>query len=368
MTLLFVSNTEALKNTKHTHTQRYWSCLLGIATVATTTAVLYLRDRTSGVLLGDQNIITRDVVKEKSKGWQEEKARRESRMEKMRKRDLIEAKRQQRIMRSSAMSNMQNEKLYDRKLNLILRLRGEKEKLETCRRDDLVRALVKILGRNDQDVLVLPLRRSNWYWTSSVSSKMKFTTDSNGIVTADIAICLTLTKDQDAKDVLRNFSSISTLSNMFENFSIVTEGIVNVSDGVGRVRLGARSGLVIERALYGTIAGCSSVVKRSNDDDDDDKECMNVTIALQFQVRDSSLELPGNMSKSEFLGFADPRKHRVSRKRRRRRNAPSGEPLRLVVDYTYEKKRYRYVCPETFPLVLPNRAATCLGDVDVVVV
>ena len=65
----------------------YWSCLLGIATVATTTAMLYLRDRTSGVVLGDQNIITRDVVKEKSKGWQEEKARRESRMEKMRKRD-----------------------------------------------------------------------------------------------------------------------------------------------------------------------------------------------------------------------------------------------------------------------------------------
>lgn len=133
------------------------------------------------------------------------------------------------------MSNMQNERLYDRKLNLILRLRGEKEKLETCRREDLVRALVKMLGRNDQDVLVLPLRRSNWYWTSSVSSKMKFTADSNGIVTADIAICLTLTKDQDAKDVLRNFSSTSTLSNMFENFSIVTEGIVNVSDGVGRV-------------------------------------------------------------------------------------------------------------------------------------
>lgn len=123
---------------------------------------------------------------------------------------------------------------------------------------------------------------------------------------------------------------------------------------------------MIERALYGTIAGCSSAVK-SKEEEDDDEECMNVTIALQFQVRDSSLELPGNMSKSEFLGFADPRKHRVSRKLRRR-NAPSGEPLRLVVDYTYEKKRYRYVCPETFPLVLPNRAATCLGDVDVVVV
>ena len=78
---------------------------------------------------------------------------------------------------------------------------------------------------------------------------------------------------------------------MFENFSIVTEGIVNVSDGVGRVRLGARSGLVIERALYGTIAGCSSAVK-SKEEEDDDEECMNVTIALQFQVRDSSLELP----------------------------------------------------------------------------
>ena len=322
-------------------------------------------------------MVTRDVVKEKSKGWREEKARRVSRMEKLRKRDLVEAKRQQRIMQSSAMSNMQNERLYDRKLNLILRLRGTKERLETCRREDLVRALVKVLGRNDQDVLVLPLRRSNWYWTSSVSSKLKFVDNTNGnkIETADIAICLTLNADQDAKDVLRKFSnSTSALSKLFENFSIVSEGAVNVSDGIGRVRLGARSGLVIERALYGTIAGCSSVVakRRDDDDDDEDEECMNVTIALQFQVKDSSLELPGNMSKSEFLGFADPRlKSRVSRRSRRRRGDvqnDDGEPLRLVVDYTYEKKRYRYACPETFPLVLPNRAATCLGDASVVIV
>jgi len=55
----------------HTHTNpkhqpgtkpTYWSCLFGFATVATTTAILYIRDRGSSVVLGDQNIITKNTV------------------------------------------------------------------------------------------------------------------------------------------------------------------------------------------------------------------------------------------------------------------------------------------------------------------
>jgi len=285
---------------------------------------------------------------------------------------MIEAKRQQRIMRSSAMSNMRKEKMFEKKLNFILRIRGKKEELETrVGRDALVRAVVKTLGgRNDQDVVALPLRHSNWYWSSSVSSKIKFSTSNtssnnkfNNHEIADIAICLSLSSQQNAKDVLRNVRSKLPHTKLFStsiSCDIVSEGHVKVSEGMGRIRLGARSGLVIECALYGTIAGCSGAVNRKRrEDDEEEQECLDVTIALQFQVRDSRLELPGNISKSDFLGFANPRKRQAFKRRRKQTNE---NPLRLVIEYTFEKKRYRYVCPETFPLVLPNITATCMGD------
>mmetsp|Transcript_7271 Transcript_7271/g.30920 ORF Transcript_7271/g.30920 Transcript_7271/m.30920 type:complete len:556 (+) Transcript_7271:17-1684(+) len=114
--------------------------------------------------------------------------------------------------------------------------------------------------------------------------------------------------------------------------SLMKETVERKINSELRVRGG---GLVIVSATYGNLKAKKSGGKKLSD------SVIPVTVALQFQVEDSKLELPGGESKCSLLGFYDP---------------CIGDDKWLHVVYRFQGKLHEVTIGDTQSLRIPQRS------------
>ncbi|XP_076451686.1 dnaJ homolog subfamily C member 11-like isoform X2 [Babylonia areolata] len=94
-----------------------------------------------------------------------------------------------------------------------------------------------------------------------------------------------------------------------------------------------KNGLIILKALYGKL-------QASDDGELIDKECIDVTIQLQSQVKDSKLIVPDAVSKSGLPGFYDP---------------CIGEEKTLYIRYRFRNRLHQVTLADTDVIRLPQQ-------------
>ncbi|XP_076451687.1 dnaJ homolog subfamily C member 11-like isoform X3 [Babylonia areolata] len=95
-----------------------------------------------------------------------------------------------------------------------------------------------------------------------------------------------------------------------------------------------KNGLIILKALYGKL-------QASDDGELIDKECIDVTIQLQSQVKDSKLIVPDAVSKSGLPGFYDP---------------CIGEEKTLYIRYRFRNRLHQVTLADTDVIRLPQQS------------
>ena len=103
-----------------------------------------------------------------------------------------------------------------------------------------------------------------------------------------------------------------------------------------------KKGLVILKAYYGSAVNIGIEEKVKNME-----EVIDVTIPIQFMVKDSKVRLYAG-SKQDYMGFWNP----VSKE----------TPCRLYVRYSFNEKVYEIEVDGDEPLYLPTCRANCLGE------
>ncbi|XP_067947204.1 dnaJ homolog subfamily C member 11-like [Watersipora subatra] len=93
-------------------------------------------------------------------------------------------------------------------------------------------------------------------------------------------------------------------------------------------------GLVIVKALYGRIHIGEHRTETA------DEYVLNVTCALQHQVKDSSLRIPSDVSKAEMPGFYDP---------------CCGEAKKLYIRYKFHNKLHHVTLADKEPISIPKQ-------------
>ncbi|XP_067945948.1 dnaJ homolog subfamily C member 11-like [Watersipora subatra] len=94
------------------------------------------------------------------------------------------------------------------------------------------------------------------------------------------------------------------------------------------------AGLVIVKALYGRIHIGEHRTETA------DEYVLNVTCALQHQVKDSSLRIPSDVSKAEMPGFYDP---------------CCGEAKQLYIRYKFHNKLHHVTLADKEPISIPKQ-------------